>query len=161
LLDGWISQDAAKPIQSFPEWPAIESALGTSDEGKRALARLAGMQLRPVVRHGDFARWNLLIQDDGSLIALDWEWGHPEGMPGLDLAHFFLQDARLVKRLPHAEAITQTIRELQNPACSGYLAKTGWTGNPLLPVVASLAWKQGAGHQENEAVLNVILNFEF
>ncbi|MFZ9935719.1 MAG: phosphotransferase family protein [Luteolibacter sp.] len=157
LLESWIRDLPARPAGDFSEWPAIESALETSKEGKRALARLAEMQLRPVIRHGDFARWNLLRQNDGSLMVVDWEWGHPMGMPGLDLVHFFLQDVRLVKRLPPAAAIAASIRELQGPTCAGYFEKTGWTGDALLPVIASLAWKQGAKQQDNVDVLEAAL----
>lgn len=157
LLDGWISQAEAKPIQSFTEWPAINSALGNSKEGKRALTWLSKMRLRPVIRHGDFARWNLLRQPDGSLIALDWEWGHPAGMPGLDLVHLFLQDARLVERLAPGDAIAKTRDLLKLPACVAYLSRTGWNDDPILPIIASLAWKQGAGHQQNTEVLEAAL----
>ncbi len=158
LLNGWIFQAAAKPMHTFPEWPAIELALGSSDAGQRALAQLADMKLHPVIRHGDFARWNLRRRVDGSLVVLDWEWGHPEGMPGLDLVHFFLQDARLVNRLPHAGAIAKTAQALQHSACAAYLAKTGWVDDPLLPIIASLAWKQEARHQENAEVLEAALS---
>jgi hypothetical protein len=161
LLESWIRDLPILPASEFPEWPAICKALETTEAGRAAIARLAGMQLRPVIRHGDFARWNLLDMDDGKLMAIDWEWGHPSGMSGLDLVHYFLQDARLVERLAPADAIRKTLALLKGPACAQYLAKTGWNGDPLLPLIASLAWKQGAGHQENGEMVKMILNFKF
>jgi hypothetical protein len=157
LLESWITNNDPKPSDQFPEWAAIESALSGSAAGGWAIAALAQQVLIPVICHGDFARWNLLKQNDDSLIVLDWEWGHSGGLPRIDLVHYFLQDERLVKRLPPAEAIHQTIAKLRSPACSKYLARTGWSGEPLLPIIASLAYKQGAGHQENRDVLNIAL----
>jgi aminoglycoside phosphotransferase (APT) family kinase protein len=157
LLDSWITDAQARSMREFPEWAAMHASLARSAAGQSVLADLENMQLRPVIRHGDFARWNLIRQNDGSLIALDWEWGHPAGMPGLDLVHYFLQDARLVERMEPSDAIAKTRTFLKSPACRDYLAKTGWNGDPLLPIIASLAWKQGAGHQENEAVLEAAL----
>jgi aminoglycoside phosphotransferase (APT) family kinase protein len=121
---------------------------------------LENLQLQPVIRHGDFARWNLLRQNDNSLIALDWEWGHPTGMPGLDLVHYFLQDARLVARMEPSEAIRLVCSLLELPLSCNHLDKTGWPRKAMLPIIASLAWKQGAGHQENAEMLEAaVLEF--
>ena len=155
LLRHWIMAEAPKPATAFPEWAAIESALSGYEAGPRVSGEIAKMQLKPVICHGDFARWNLLQQADGELIVFDWEWGHAPGMPGIDLIHYFLQDARLVRRLAAADAIAATLRDLNQPACRGYLNETGWTADPLLAIIACLAYKQGAGHQENGDVLGV------
>jgi hypothetical protein len=161
LLEQWITDQTPKPITHFPEWAAIASALSEFENGERALERLMRECLAPVICHGDFARWNLLRKADGGLVVLDWEWGHQDGMPGIDLVHYFLQDARLVERLSPQDAIRKTCSILESPACRDYLDKTGWSGDPLLPIIASLAYKQGAGHQENGEMMEEILNFEF
>jgi hypothetical protein len=153
LLQSWFLDNPAIPATGFPEWPAIISALNDLTDSHAAIDQLARLRLKPTVRHGDFARWNLLRRNDGSLMALDWEWAHPAGMPGLDLIHLYLQDARLVERLAPAAAIRRTIEVLGHAPCSGYLEKTGWGAEPLLPVIASLAFKQGAGHQDNADIL--------
>jgi hypothetical protein len=159
LLKQWITDQTPKPITEFPEWAAIASALSGFESGRRALERLSQECLTPVICHGDFARWNLLRKADGGLVVLDWEWGHPDGMPGIDLVHYFLQDARLVERLSPQDAIRKTCSILESPACRDYLDKTGWSGDPQLPVIACLAYKQGAGHQENREMMVEILNF--
>ncbi len=159
LLNGWIMGQAPKPITDFAEWASITAALSGLASGGQALERLSRKCLSPVICHGDFARWNLLRKADGGLVVLDWEWGHQDGLPGIDLAHYFLQDARLVERLSPADAIRKTRTILESPDCRDYLEKTGWSGEPLLPVIASLAYKQGAGHQENGEMLKEILNF--
>ena len=161
LLKQWITDQIPKPITEFPEWTAIASALSGFESGGRALERVSQKCLTPVICHGDFARWNLLRKTDGGLVVLDWEWGHPDGMPGIDLVHYFLQDARLVERLSPQDAIRKTCSILESPACRDYLDRTGWGGDSLLPIIASLAYKQGAGHQENGEMMEEILNFEF
>lgn len=161
LLGRWNTELPTMPITGFTEWEAIQSALTKLNAGRLMLDRLSQESLRPVICHGDFARWNLLKQANGSVVVLDWEWGHQNGMPGIDLVHYILQDARLVKRLPHAEAITDTMQKLNRPECKDYLKRTGWSGDPMLPIIASLAWKQGAGHQENGEILEEILNSKF
>jgi len=153
LLNQWISNHDARPATEFPEWPAIESALSRSPAGQAALDQLAGQSLTPVIRHGDFARWNLILQNDGKLSVIDWEWGHAAAMPGLDLVHYFLQDLRLVVRMSPLDAIRECEWRLSQPDCQQYLKKTGWGEETLLPIIASLAFKQGAGHQDNEKVL--------
>jgi hypothetical protein len=160
LLDSWITDAPARSIRDFPEWPAIHATLARSAPRQSALADLENLQLQPVIRHGDFARWNLLRQNDNSLIALDWEWGHPTGMPGLDLVHYFLQDARLVARMEPSEAIRLVCSLLELPLSCNHLDKTGWPRKAMLPIIASLAWKQGAGHQENAEMLEAaVLEF--
>jgi hypothetical protein len=158
LLGRWITNREPQPLTDFPEWNSIESALSNDEAGRQTLERLSRERLRPVICHGDFARWNLLQREAGGLVVLDWEWGHSHGLPGIDLVHYFLQDARLVERLSPARAIEKTCQALESPDCREYLQKTGWSGDPRLPMIACLAYKQGAGHQENGEVLRVAVN---
>jgi hypothetical protein len=157
LLQNWITNEAPKPIVDFPEWPHIKTALSGFEGGQRIIERMASRHLRPVVCHGDFARWNLLRQNNGETLVLDWEWGHNGGMPGIDLVHYFLQDHRLVSRLPAKDAIKAILEDLKQDACMSYLKKTGWDKESILPIIASLAYKQGAGHQANEEILESAL----
>jgi hypothetical protein len=157
LLDAWLSDAPLQEITAFPEWPAIQSALSGSERGRECLDDLAQIRLRPAVRHGDFARWNLLRQRDGSLVVLDWEWGTATGMPGIDLVHFFAQDARLVRGLAPAEVIRSVARSLERPACREYLEQTGWGGEAMLAILASIAFTVGARQQANEEVMEAAL----
>jgi hypothetical protein len=56
------------------------------------------------VQHGDFAPWNLLRRPDGTLGAIDWEYGTREGFPYLDLAYYVLQTLALIYRQPPLKA---------------------------------------------------------
>ena len=157
LLDQWRTGQPPKAIIEFSEWMSIASGLAGCKNGDRVLERLSREVLRPVICHGDFTRWNLLRRVDGSLVVLDWEWGHRNGLPGIDLVHYFLQDARLVMRLNSVRAIKQALTALDFPASREYLRQTGWGADPMLPIIACLAYKQGAGHQDNREVLETLV----
>jgi hypothetical protein len=153
LLESWISDLPAKPVLEFPEWPFIESALMGLPDGQRALEQLSQLHLKPCVRHGDFARWNLLRIHDGTLMALDWEWGTASGMPGIDLVHYFAQDARLVDRRIPTDVCRATEEALNLRACRDYLQRTGWGDQTGLAILASIAFTVGAEQQANTEVL--------
>jgi hypothetical protein len=153
LLTKWAPRNEPRPIASFPGWLAVSKALHGIKGGIDALRQLSGEVLRPVICHGDFARWNLRKSANGDIVVLDWEWSHSDGIPGIDLVHYFLQDARLVDRLSTDASLDRTCSILKSRGCSDYLAATGWKGDPILTVIASLAYKQGEEHQENGEIL--------
>jgi glycosyltransferase involved in cell wall biosynthesis len=149
LLFKWIDDAPRKAIDQFEEWKPIRKALESITGGQAVLEALSGYLLKPVIAHGDFARWNLLRQADGRIIAIDWEWGVIGGMPGLDLAHYFSQDARLVRQLSTRDAMRVIEAELQSPRAMEYLMQTGWGKSPIEPILVCAAFKQGSGHQKN------------
>lgn len=51
-----------------------------------------------VIRHGDFAPWNIIVDQTGNVRAIDWEYGHDGGFPYVDLAHFILQFELLIAK---------------------------------------------------------------
>jgi hypothetical protein len=57
---------------------------------------LTGKDWPVTIQHGDFAPWNLLQKSDGTLGAIDWEYGKLEGFPYLDLAYYVLQISDLI-----------------------------------------------------------------
>lgn len=65
-----------------------------------------------VIQHGDFAPWNLLRRPDGTLGAIDWEYGTLEGFPHLDLAYYILQVSALVYRYAPPKAADRTVKYL-------------------------------------------------
>ena len=148
VLIQWAGNAAPESISGFEEWKSICAALETTADGREALESLSTQVVRPVIAHEDFARWNLLHQANGPLIVLDWEWGNTHGMPGLDLVHYFAQDARLVRQLDSANALRVVEASLSLPKAKAYLAQTGWTGNPITPILAWAAFKHGARHQK-------------
>lgn len=161
LLDSWVLDAPAQNATTFPEWPFLEKALGSHDSGKKLLERIAELSLVSTTRHGDFARWNLLRDDAGNLVVLDWEWGMPEGMPGIDLVHYFAQDARLVRQLAPEAVVASILRSLKHPQCKAYLQRTGWAGEAHLALVATLAYTFGTGQQANGDALEAALGERF
>lgn len=157
LLNDWILDQPAQASEQFPEWRAIEKALADVTGGGSALERLAGRALVPVIRHGDFTRWNLRRQSDGRVRVIDWEWGHAGGMPGIDLVHYHAQDARLVRRLAPPDVLDFVRTELAKEEARSYLQRTGWNGDVDELILAAIAYPVGAGHQENSAVLREAL----
>jgi hypothetical protein len=155
LLPSWLSDDAPLPLRAFPEWDSIRSALIVVPHGDRSLESLGDIVLRPSVRHGDLARWNLLITKEGDLKVLDWEWGKRHGLPGIDLVHYLAQDFRLVQRLSPTDVVEKTVQSLNLPIWRKYLDQTGWGDLTRELVIACLAFKHGAGHQDNEQILRV------
>lgn len=160
LLNSWVRPLPLRLISDFPEWASICSALETSESGRAAIKRMAKLKLRPVIRHGDFARWNLLKIKEGDLIAIDWEWGCAEGMPGVDLVHFFAQDARLVEQLPPERIVQKVCNLVSHHSCLTYLQKTGWNGRILDVIIASIAFTLGSNQQANSQVLEAALSLQ-
>lgn len=66
---------------------------------------LTGKNWPVVVQHGDFAPWNLLRKPDGTIGAIDWEYGTLESFPYLDLAHYILQTSALIYRWAPSKAM--------------------------------------------------------
>jgi len=157
MLASWAEVAPAKGFKEFDEWNSIRSALETSAEGRAALDTLSRRVLKPSIRHGDLTSWNLLKQPDGTLVVLDWEWGHAEGMPGLDLAHYFAQELRLVRRLSSGEILRNIEEKLENPAVRNLLRRAGWEGSLLEPVLVAMAYKQGGRHQDASELLEACL----
>ena len=59
---------------------------GQLEQTRRCLASLDNLPSVPEQR--DFSPWNVLIDDKGELVVLDWESAEVEGLPVLDLIYF-------------------------------------------------------------------------
>lgn len=75
---------------------------------------LADTSWSVVAQHGDFAPWNLIRKPNGTVGAIDWEYGTLESLPYLDIAHYVLQTSALIHRWPPSKAASQAV---------GYLAR--------------------------------------
>jgi hypothetical protein len=74
--------------------------------------------------HGDFAPWNILVRRR-SLTLIDWEFSEPDGVVGVDLAHYVLVTQQLLKRRDPLSATRKGTAELQR--VRGYSAETART----------------------------------
>ena len=64
--------------------------------------------------HGDFAPWNILKQRGGNLALIDWEFSEPDGVAGVDLAHYLLVTKQLLSRQDPRIAVKSTATELSD-----------------------------------------------
>ncbi len=106
----------AVALDEHPWIQALRSQAGS--ELERWLEPLGARKWPVVLQHGDFAPWNLVRTGDGSLRALDWEYGCIEGFPFFDIAYHVLQVALLIRRhsaLKAAETAASVLTALQTP----------------------------------------------
>lgn len=125
ILRDWLLPKPPRPLAEFPAWQPTDGWLGSGAADAQASSSIL---LRPCIRHGDFAPWNLLQRMDGTWAAVDWEEGCPEDAPGLDLVHDLLQQEFLIRRSPPAEAREKMLATLRRTPCADYLAAGGWSG---------------------------------
>lgn len=125
LLESWMSEEFISPLDN-----KLIASLWTTEEwtsGQRVLGRLAELNIRKAVVHGDFAPWNLRTRL-GKLIAIDWEWAEPDGIAGVDLGYGLLQEALLVKKRSPRQALDAVREAADFSVCREYLETTGWCG---------------------------------
>ena len=158
LLTGWLLAESSCVLGDFPEWETIERVLSTRSNGMAVLEGLKCLRLRPAVRHGDFAPWNLIRDERGEILALDWEWGEPRGVPGFDLIHYLTQDLRLVQRLNPSEVVAGVEEALEKDLFSQYLKQTGWDGAHRKLFIAAMAFSMGSGMAGLEEILESLLS---
>jgi thymidylate kinase len=75
----------------------------TADEALTIALALADVRGRFLV-HGDLAPWNVIRDQQGSLVLLDFEHAAWERRPMFDLTHFVVQSGALLKAYPPADA---------------------------------------------------------
>ena len=108
--DAWWPVTAAPIVERFE---ALVSPTVAADHLAACRERLEVLDRLPsVIEHRDFAPWNLLVDEDGTLRAVDWESSVRCGLPLLDLWYFLTYLALAVERLPErrlADAYPQLV----------------------------------------------------
>lgn len=156
LLNSWANRDQPKPLSSFPEWNAISPVLGALPEWRRHLGTLAGLELRPSVRHGDLTRPNLRAATGGRLLVHDWERGAMEGVPGLDAVHFLIQDRMFRKNTPPRQVVAETLSQLKTPPFSNLLKSSGWDRRECELMALTFAFNTGAGYIDQSTLIDCL-----
>lgn len=97
-------------VRSLRQDPKLASArnglLPTALE--RALSGLADHEVPTTLVHGDFAPWNILIDEQGPKI-FDWEYASLEGVPEWDACFFRLQVALVKERVDAARLVSRVV----------------------------------------------------
>jgi hypothetical protein len=99
------------PVEAHPWVRKTNEGKGGGRLGS-CFEALAGRRWPVVAQHGDFAPWNLLRRSEGTIRAIDWEYGTLEGFPHLDLAYYLLQTSALMYRWSPAKAADCTCKFL-------------------------------------------------
>ena len=82
-----------------------------------------GIRLAPC--HGDYAPWNTLELQDGSLYVFDWEYSSKEAPLFTDLFHRVLMPARLVFRQPARRVIARLLDLCDDPVLGPVISRSG------------------------------------
>jgi hypothetical protein len=115
-------QASGTDIAEIQEHPWVRRALQRVPWLSRA--RLVGHFPRTRT-HGDFAPWNILVRPGRELTLIDWEFSEPDGVAGVDLAHYVLVTQQLLKRRDPLSATRKGTAELQR--VGGYSAEEART----------------------------------
>jgi aminoglycoside phosphotransferase len=100
-------------LSSLEDHPWVRRVCSENrDEVYRCLEVLSGRDWPVVIQHGDCVPWNLVQRPDGTLGAIDWEYGTLQGFPCLDLIYFILQTSFLVHRWAPPRAAEYATRYL-------------------------------------------------
>ena len=75
----------------------------------RVTGRWGDLELPVGLTHGDWVPWNVATCR-ASVWAWDWEYGQEQDVPALDLVHWHLQVARLVRHLPLIDAVAPALQ---------------------------------------------------
>ena len=118
--------------------------------------RLAGLEIRAALVHGDFTPWNLR-HDGEELVAIDWEWAREDGLAGIDLGHGLVMEAKLVKGLVGEELVEGLLKMAEEGEISAYLEQAGWEDLTLWCLLSVLYSSDQAG-VELEKELRVLEN---
>jgi len=122
LMHAWLLPLPPRPPADFPLIAALPKTTLS------LLSAVPNLSLRPCLRHGDFAPWNLLPSRGGGVKVVDWESGHREDGPGFDLVHYLLQEEFLVRRSAFQAAKVRILKWLRTPLAAEYLTASGWAG---------------------------------
>lgn len=160
LLNQWLARDEPRALADFPEWRWIRPMLASRPEWAGRVEGLGSLLLRPAIRHGDLTRPNLRIDDDGTLCVHDWERGALDGIPGIDLVHFLVQD-RLFRTRKSPRQVVDSVREtLAEPLFREWLADVGWPDRADDLMAFTFALNTGAGYLDQEALLGCLAERE-
>ena len=121
-LDTLAFQSSGTEVVSIHEHPWVQRVLKRIPWLRRE--RLIGQF--PIARtHGDFAPWNILVRPDWKLTLIDWEFSEPDGVAGVDLAHYLLVTKQLLGRQDPRTAVQSTSAELRDlEGCTSDEART-------------------------------------
>jgi len=107
--------------RSFESWLSLDNTMKEEDRKLiiLVLPMIADDTLLPAVLiHGDFVPWNLKTVE-ASLVAIDWEDAKFDGLPALDVIHFFAMQSYLfgkhldfIENIKHNKHVARYLAEM-------------------------------------------------
>ncbi len=113
LLQTYLSRLPRREAVNTEDHPWINSVLRTNGSvAEKLVESISDVKWDIVLQHGDFAPWNLLLQNEEKLIAYDWEYARFDGFPLYDIVYYHLQIECLIKRGNPLSAYNHIVRSL-------------------------------------------------
>jgi hypothetical protein len=109
LLRSWVDTNRQIPIAQTRSWRELKRGCLQNPVFAAVAKKLETGSVAAAIVHGDLAPWNIKVLANGDWMALDWERGDLEGLPGWDWFHYVIQPAILVRR----ETATATADRLE------------------------------------------------
>lgn len=133
-----LSSRVEQMVSSFSDHLVYQ--IRESTQASEFLRQMSELPSIPsVVTHGDFNPWNLLYRPDGSLAALDWEYGDTRGLPTVDLVQLLVTIAHRARRQDVPGCHAAVGHALNSASMRRYLSVLGLEPNTL-DCVASYAF---------------------
>ncbi len=160
LLKCWKSNQEPRSLHTFPEWKAILTGFEGFPEWQKRAEQWTNYQFSPSIRHGDLTRPNLRCSASGSLWVHDWERGAFEGIPGLDLAHFLIQDVSFRNLISPQKVIQHVLKQLNTEPCRQWIQAIGWKDGPVSLLASTIAFNIGSDYFEQNELLDIITQLD-
>ncbi len=116
ILAQWVPDGEAMALADIPAWSRLND-----EHGHR---HVDGQRVRPVIMHGDFAPWNVIVDRDREWNVIDWERGAYPGVPGWDWFHYVVQVECLVKRSRPRKVWRRLQKTIAHPTFQAYAEQT-------------------------------------
>ena len=133
LLAKWLYPMPSRPLNEFHIWQILAPLLSA-----QSISLAESIPLRPCLRHGDFAPWNILRTKSGRLMAVDWESGCAEDAPGFDWVHDLLQHEFLLQKSAFPIAKLRILKKMETGPGAAYLTSCGWSDHIQLLLFLAL-----------------------
>ena len=138
FLSAWVNSKKQIAIGQTDLWLRLKERCGRHSIFQRLAEMMECRLVCSTIYHGDFAPWNIKTCPDGSWMALDWERGELEGIPGWDWFHYVVQTDILVGKKSVAAIVKRLETLLGSSEFGKYSQLAGIAGTEQASVLAYL-----------------------
>ena len=139
LLSSWLNRQKQISLNETAAWQTLETKFTPDPLLKKLSSVFEGFTFYPAIFHGDLAPWNLKpAPDRRNWIAIDWERGDLNGIPGWDWFHFVIQPAILVGHRSAPQLVENIQALFAHASFQDYARAAGIAGHERLLLIAYL-----------------------